>query len=200
MPGESAWRHNGRQTERSPNGLKTNSLLGCTDEQHPAPGPSVRRRRLGRGGRRPRGARPGQHGGLAARPRPGSRPATRRIRPRGVGALRRARRRPPAAAFLREIADDPVAADRSVARVRRARELAYRVLAPMARGEAPDPTDVEALHRWLLGVLRSRERRPPMPLDWSTGLGSVHDVADEVGLHVWRLLEREDADAPASVP
>ena len=32
-----------------------------------------------------------------------------------------------------------------------------------------------------------------MPLDWSTGLGSVHDVADELGLHVWRLLEREDA-------
>ncbi len=98
-----------------------------------------------------------------------------------------------AAAFLREIADDPVAADRSVARVRRARELAYRVLAPMARGEAPDPTDVEALHRWLLGVLRRASVTSLMPLDWSTRLGSVHDVVDEVGLHVWRLLEQEDA-------
>ena len=98
-----------------------------------------------------------------------------------------------AAAFLREISDDPAAADRTAVGVRRARELAHRVLAPMARRETPDPPDVEALHRWLLGVLGRASVTSLLPLDWSTGLGSVHDVADELGLHVWRLLEREDA-------
>ena len=67
------------------------------------------------------------------------------------------------------------------------------MLAPVARGEAPVPADVAALHRRLLGVLRRASVTSLMPLDWSTGLGSVHDVADEVGLHVWRLLAREDA-------
>lgn len=98
-----------------------------------------------------------------------------------------------AESFLREIADDPAAGDRAAARVRRARELAHRVLAPMAGGYQPAAADVEALHRWLLGVLRRASVTSVLPLDWATGLHSVHDVADELGLHVWRLLQREDA-------
>jgi predicted RNA-binding Zn ribbon-like protein len=98
-----------------------------------------------------------------------------------------------AEAFLQDVADDPAVGDRAAAGVRRARELAYRVLSPLAQQEQPAAADVVALHRWLLGVLGRAEVSAVMPLAWSTGLVSVDGLADELGLHVWRLLEREDS-------
>ncbi len=97
-----------------------------------------------------------------------------------------------AAAFSRELTEDPGAPDRVAAGVRRTREQLYRVVQPLAVGAEPDRADVAALHRALLGVLGRAEVVSAVPLDWSTGLGSVHDLADELGLQVWRFLERED--------
>jgi predicted RNA-binding Zn ribbon-like protein len=98
-----------------------------------------------------------------------------------------------AAALVAEVAADPALGDRVVAQVVRARELAHEVLAPIARGGQPAPADLTALHRWLLGVLGRVEVASVLPLDWSIALDSVADLSDALGLHLWRLLQREDA-------
>jgi predicted RNA-binding Zn ribbon-like protein len=97
-----------------------------------------------------------------------------------------------AAAFAREEADDPAAGSRATARVRRTREQLYRVVQPLAIGAEPAQEDVIVLHRRLLEVLGRVEVATPMPLEWSAALSSLDDLPDQLGLQVWRLLERED--------
>jgi predicted RNA-binding Zn ribbon-like protein len=95
-------------------------------------------------------------------------------------------------AFRAELHNDPGADRRMTAQVRHARERLYRVLQPMVVGEEPAAADVAAVHRRLLGVLSRAEVVSAMPLEWSTGLRSVSDLPDELGLATWRLLQRED--------
>ncbi|HET9420797.1 MAG TPA: CGNR zinc finger domain-containing protein [Nocardioides sp.] len=80
------------------------------------------------------------------------------------------------------------AGDEVVDKVRRLREQIYRVVQPMAVGEEPEVTDVEALRRTLLGALGRAEVASVMPLELAAA-----DLPDELALAAWRLLEREDA-------
>jgi predicted RNA-binding Zn ribbon-like protein len=96
------------------------------------------------------------------------------------------------AAFVAEVTDGPELGRRVAAQARRGRERLHRVLQPMAAGHGPDAADVAALHRGLLGVLGRAGVTTTMPVEWSTGLRSVSDLPDELGLATWRLLERED--------
>ena len=97
-----------------------------------------------------------------------------------------------AARFTRELTED-VGLDQLVtAEVRRTREQLHRVLQPMATGASPAVGDVDRLHRRLVRVLGRAEVVSAMPLEWATGLRSVRDLPDELGLHAWRLLQEED--------
>lgn len=91
-----------------------------------------------------------------------------------------------------ELASDKAAGQRVAARVRRAREQLYAVLQPLAVGAQPAQGDVDDLRRWLLGVLGRADVTSVMPLEWSTGLQSLRDLPDRLGLEAWSLLERED--------
>jgi predicted RNA-binding Zn ribbon-like protein len=51
---------------------------------------------------------------------------------------------------------------------------------------------VTTLHRALLRALARADVSSVLPLEWSTGLGSVSDLPDELGLAMWRLLQAED--------
>ena len=92
-----------------------------------------------------------------------------------------------AARFRREVDDE------TVRRVRRLREQVHRVVQPVAVGDRPAAEDVDSLRRTLLGVLGRARVVAVLPVQWSTGLASATDLPDELGLHAWRLLEREDA-------
>jgi predicted RNA-binding Zn ribbon-like protein len=83
-------------------------------------------------------------------------------------------------------------ADVVVPEVRRLREQVHRVLQPLAVGSEPEAKDVATLHRSLVGALARAQTRATMPLDLATGLATVGDLPDELALHAWRLLERED--------
>jgi predicted RNA-binding Zn ribbon-like protein len=95
-------------------------------------------------------------------------------------------------AMAAELAGDEAAGRRVCTHVRRAREQLYVVLQPLAVGAQPAPRDVDDLQRWLLGVLGRAEVTSAMPLEWSTGLRSLRDLPDRLGLEAWSLLERED--------
>jgi predicted RNA-binding Zn ribbon-like protein len=95
-------------------------------------------------------------------------------------------------AMAAELADDPAAGQRVVTHIRRAREQLYMVLQPLAVGAQPAPSDLDDLRRWLLGVLGRADLTSVMPLEWSTGLWSLRDLPDRLGLEAWSLLERED--------
>jgi predicted RNA-binding Zn ribbon-like protein len=97
-----------------------------------------------------------------------------------------------AAAFAREVADDPTQGSKVAARVRRSREQLYRVVRPLAIGEEPAQEDVAALRLRLLEVLGRARVAAPMPFEWAVDLGSVRDLPDALGLQEWRLLEQED--------
>jgi predicted RNA-binding Zn ribbon-like protein len=97
-----------------------------------------------------------------------------------------------AGAMAAELAGDEAAGRRVAAQVRRAREQLYMVLQPLAVGAQPAKGDVDDLQRWLLGVLRRADLASVMPLEWSTGLHSLGDLPDRLGLEAWSLLERED--------
>jgi predicted RNA-binding Zn ribbon-like protein len=97
-----------------------------------------------------------------------------------------------AARFTAELKHDPRADRRMAAQVRLGRERLYRVLQPMAVDEQPSGPDVAALHRGLLGALGRADVGSVMPLEWSTGLGSVSDLPDAIALAAWRLLQSED--------
>jgi predicted RNA-binding Zn ribbon-like protein len=96
------------------------------------------------------------------------------------------------AAFAAELDGDPHANRRIAAQARRTRELLHAVLQPMAVGEEPAGPDLAALHRRLLGALGRAELSSVMPLEWTTGLRSVFDLPDELGLVSWRLLQGAD--------
>jgi predicted RNA-binding Zn ribbon-like protein len=80
------------------------------------------------------------------------------------------------------------AADDTVVRVRRLREQLYRVVQPMAVGEQPGAKEVGVLRRPLFAAVGRAEVVSVMPLELTAG-----DLVDELALHAWRLLEREDA-------
>jgi predicted RNA-binding Zn ribbon-like protein len=95
-------------------------------------------------------------------------------------------------AMTAELAADEAAGQRVVTHVRRARERLYAVLQPLAVGTPPAQRDVDDLRRWLLGVLGRADVTSVMPLEWSTGLRSLRDLPDRLGLEAWSLLEWED--------
>jgi predicted RNA-binding Zn ribbon-like protein len=95
-------------------------------------------------------------------------------------------------AMAAELAGDEAAGQRVVTRIRRAREQLYGVLQPLAVGAQPAQRDVDELRHWLLGVLGRTDVTSVMPLEWSTGLRSLPDLPDRLGLEAWLLLERED--------
>lgn len=95
-------------------------------------------------------------------------------------------------AMAAELAGDEAAGRRVATHVRRTREQLYVVLQPLAVGAQPAPRDVDDLRRWLLGVLGRADVTSAMPLEWSTGLRSLRDLPDRLGLEAWSLLERED--------
>jgi predicted RNA-binding Zn ribbon-like protein len=70
------------------------------------------------------------------------------------------------------------------------REIAYRVLRPVARGEAPTGAELDAL-RWLIVEAMSAAESPAAGLvrllDWKTD-----DLVATLALAAARLLERED--------
>ena len=97
-----------------------------------------------------------------------------------------------AEAMAAELAGDKAAGQRVAAHVRRARERLYVVLQPLAVGTQPAQEGVDDLRRWLLGVLGRADVTSVMPLEWSTGLKSLRDLPDRLGLEAWSLLEWED--------
>jgi predicted RNA-binding Zn ribbon-like protein len=97
-----------------------------------------------------------------------------------------------AAALARAVAEDPAAASKVAARVRKTREQLHRVVQPLATGEEPAQEDVAALQRQLFEVLGRADVAAPMPLAWSVELRSLDDLPDALGLQVWRLLEQEN--------
>ena len=99
-----------------------------------------------------------------------------------------------AAAFARELTDDPAhrrPGRRQAYGVRGSSSTAWSSRSP----SAPNPTGrtwARCTER-LLGVLGRAEVVLAMPLDWSTGLRSVRRPRrTQLGLQVWRFLERED--------
>jgi predicted RNA-binding Zn ribbon-like protein len=95
-------------------------------------------------------------------------------------------------AMAAELASDEAVGQRVATHVRRTREQLYVVLQPLAVGAQPAQGDVDDLRRWLLGVLGRADMNSVMPLEWSTGLHSLRDLPDRLGLEAWSLLERED--------
>ncbi len=77
--------------------------------------------------------------------------------------------------------------DDVAAQVRTLREELYRVVQPLAVGNAPSAPDVERLRRTLLGAVGRADVASVMPLELSGA-----DLRDELALAAWRLLERED--------
>lgn len=74
--------------------------------------------------------------------------------------------------------------------VTRLREIAYRVLRPMARGERPAQADLDALRRLIVEAMTTAQ--PPAPdlvrlLDWQ-----VDGLVGTLAMAAARLLERAD--------
>lgn len=71
--------------------------------------------------------------------------------------------------------------------VTRVRETAYRILRPLARGEEPPKSELEALRRLLVDALSQAEPVGIRPLDWETD-----ELPATLAISAARLLERED--------
>ena len=90
-----------------------------------------------------------------------------------------------------EAARDDEAAERVAADVRRARELLYAVLQPLATAGEPDRDDLAALQGWLLSVLDRAELASVLPTEWSHPLESLADLPVALGLQAWSLLQED---------
>ena len=95
------------------------------------------------------------------------------------------------AALSEEVARDDAAAERVAADVRRARELLYAVLQPLATAREPDPGDVAALQDRLVSVLDRAELASVLPTKWSHPLESLADLPVALGLQAWSLLQED---------
>ncbi|MEV5302490.1 CGNR zinc finger domain-containing protein [Amycolatopsis methanolica] len=89
-----------------------------------------------------------------------------------------------------EAAGFTVVADGGVTEVRELREVAHRVLEPLATGA--EPGDVEPLRRLIVGALARAEVASVVPLEWRIPVHGTRDLRDALALETWRLLQFED--------
>ncbi len=91
-----------------------------------------------------------------------------------------------------EAAANPSAADAVAAQARALREALYRLLQPIAVGEAPEDAEVDGVRHAMADAFKHAEITSVMPLRWSIPVRSVRDLPRLVALSAWRLLQFDD--------
>lgn len=94
--------------------------------------------------------------------------------------------------LIADAAADPSAADAVAAQVRALREALYRLLQPIAVGQAPQHADVDGVRRVMTEAFNHAEITSVVPLRWEVSVRGVRDLPRLVALSAWRLLQFDD--------
>jgi predicted RNA-binding Zn ribbon-like protein len=89
-------------------------------------------------------------------------------------------------------AQDTVAPDQALERVRRLREAAYRLLRPIALGSPVEEADLERVQRAVTRALAHARVGNVVPWQWEVAVRGPDDLPTALTLEVWRLLQFED--------
>jgi predicted RNA-binding Zn ribbon-like protein len=97
-----------------------------------------------------------------------------------------------AARLRAQLARNPARGHRVLEECRSLRELAYRLLRPIAVGTAPAAADLRATRSAIVAALGRAELVSALPLRWEVELHDLEDVPTTGALVLWRLLQFED--------
>lgn len=77
-------------------------------------------------------------------------------------------------------------------RVRELREELYRLLQPMAVGQAPPAAEIERVRRAITDAIAHAEIDTVVPLRWAVAVRGTDDLPRALALSAWELLQFED--------